>query len=185
MEKATIRKEVLAKQAGLSKAERKRRSSRISAKLFLCPEFKRAKVIMFYVSKEGEVDTSEMIKAALKSGKEVLVPVTLRKERKLIPSRLIDYDKELGSGPYGIPQPKAEFIRPVEPDQIDLILVPGLAFDKSGNRLGRGAGYYDRFLLLLKVPKETTKIGLAFSFQVLPSLPKKYHDLPVDKVLSA
>lgn len=181
--KEAIRKEVLAKQAGLSKAERKRKSSRISAKLFSSPEFKRANVIMFYVSKEGEVDTSEMIKAALKSGKEVLVPVTLRKKRKLIPSRLIDYDKELGPGPYGIPQPKAEYIRPVEPERIDMVIVPGVAFDKSGNRLGRGAGYYDRFLA--RVPKEVPKIGLAFDFQVFPSLPKSYHDLPVDKVFSA
>ena len=183
MEKATVRKEVLAKQAGLSKAERKRKNSQISVKLFSSPEFKKAKVIMFYVSKEGEVDTSSMIKASLKMGKKVSVPVTLRKKRKLIPSRLIDYDKELGQGPYGVPQPKAEYIRPIEPDQIDLILVPGLAFDKSGNRLGRGAGYYDRFLA--RVPKEVHRIGLAFDFQVFPSLPKSYHDLPVDRVLSA
>lgn len=181
--KEAIRKGILAKQAKLSNHERKRKSSQISAKLFLRPEFKKAKAVMFYVSKDDEVDTSGMIKAALKMGKEVLVPVTLRRERRLIPSRLIDYDTELAPGPYGILQPKAEFIRRVLPDQIDLVIVPGLAFDKSGNRLGRGAGYYDRFLA--GVPKKIPRIGLAFDFQVLPVLPKSYYDLPVDKVLSA
>lgn len=181
--KEAIRKRVLAEQAKLSKAERKRRSSQISAKLFLRPEFKKAKTVMFYVSKDDEVDTSGMIKATLKTGKDVLVPVTLRRERRLIPSRLIDYDRELAPGPYGILQPRAGFIRRVSSDQIDLVIVPGVAFDKSGNRLGRGAGYYDRFLA--GVPKKIPRIGLAFDFQVLPALPKSCHDLPVDKVLSA
>lgn len=183
MKKEAIRKGILARGAKLSKAERRRRSSQISAKLILSPEFHKAKTIMFYVSKDDEVDTSKMIKASLRMGKEVLVPVTFRRERKLIPSRLINYDRDLAPGPYGIDQPKAGCIRPVSPDQIDLVIVPGVAFDRFGNRLGRGAGYYDRFLL--EVPKRTPKIGLAFDFQVLPSLPKSCHDLPVDKVLSA
>lgn len=183
MEKEAIRKRVLARAAELTPGERRRESSKVMAKLFSSPEFKRSKIIMFYCSKDDEVDTSKMIKVALKMGKEVVVPVTIPKERKLIPSRLTDYDRELGPGPYGVLQPKPGCIREVAPDQIDLVIAPGVAFDKKGNRLGRGAGYYDRFLA--RVPKKVSKIGLAFDFQILTALPRNCHDLPVDKVLSA
>lgn len=183
MQKEAIRRTVLAKAIELSTSERKERSSKIMTELFSSTEFKNARTIMSYVSKRDEVDTSEVIKASLKMSKEILVPVTIPEERKLVPSRLIDFDKDLALGPYGILQPTPESIRPVSPDQIDLVIVPGVAFDKFGNRLGRGAGYYDRFLA--GVPKKIPRIGLAFDFQVLPVLPKDCHDLPVDKVLSA
>ena len=101
----------------------------------------------------------------------------------MIASLVKDLRRELSPGPFEIPQPKKKCIREVPYESIDLVIVPGLAFDRQGNRLGRGAGYYDKFLA--KLPKETPRIGLAFDFQVLKDLPTLSHDISVDKVVSA
>ena len=139
---------------------------------------------MFYISKDGEVDTIQMIKDDLRMGKKVVVPMTLVKEKKIIPSELKDYKKELSKGPYGIYQPKKPFMRKVLLKDIDLVVVPGLAFDHSGNRLGRGGGYFDRFLTKLK-KRNIPMFGLAFKFQILKRLPVLPHDIPVTKLIFA
>lgn len=84
-------------------------------------------------------------------------------------------------GQYGILEPVKKCR--VSPEKIGLVVVPGIAFDKKGNRLGRGKGYYDRFLELL--PESVPRIGLAFDFQILPFLPVNPHDLSVDSTISA
>ena len=87
----------------------------------------------------------------------------------------------LKKGPYGVAEPViSRFIRP---EDLDLVITPGVAFDKKGNRLGRGKGYYDRFLS--KLPKDTPSIGLAFRLQILPAVPTTFHDVSVKKVLFA
>ncbi len=146
------------------------------------PEFKRANVIMFYVSKDGEVETMPMIEASLERGKVVLVPVIKERKKKMVVSELKDPNKDLVKGPYGIYQPKAHF-KVYHPRSIDLAIVPGVAFDKKGNRLGRGMGYYDKFLVGLRSGAPT--IGLAFKFQVVKKLPTLSHDRPVTKLLTA
>ncbi|MGE5308287.1 MAG: 5-formyltetrahydrofolate cyclo-ligase [Deltaproteobacteria bacterium] len=141
--------------------------------------FKRAKTVMFYLSISGEVDTSEMIKEALRSGKKVVVPVCGEK-RNIVPCTLKE-DGTMLRGPYGILEPALK--TPVALKELDLIIVPGLAFDEKGGRLGRGKGYYDAFLA--KLPTETRSIGLAYDFQVLPSVPTADHDVNVHKVIFA
>ena len=137
---------------------------------------------MFYVSMDGEVDTVPMIIETLKMGKRVAVPVTVLSEKKLYPAE-ISALKELSEGHYGIMEPKLESIRGVPLEEIDLVIVPGLAFDYKANRLGRGKGYYDRFLKSL--PAKTPCLGLAFDFQVVEDLPVLQHDQPVFRVISA
>jgi 5-formyltetrahydrofolate cyclo-ligase len=138
---------------------------------------------MFYCSFDGEVETVSMMKQAKKIGKKIAVPVTIRKEKKIVPSIVNDLDQELTEGPYGIKQPKKTNQRSILTDDLDLVVVPGVAFDRHNNRLGRGQGYYDRFLKLL--PPTTPTIGLAFDFQVFDRLPGlQPHDIPVSLVLT-
>lgn len=164
--------------------KRLQKSGLIQNKLFSSKEYKEAKTVLFYASFNGEVDTAKMLRKALKAGRKIALPVILEDQKKLIPSAVFDLDKELGLGLYGIQQPKKEFLRPIDLMDIDLVIVPGVAFDQAGNRLGRGKGYYDRFLK--KLPSTTPTIGLAFDFQVIERLPFKAScDVAVKKVIAA
>ena len=180
--KQSLRENILRRLKTQKEEERHRRSLAIKRRLLALPEFRRADVIMFYVSKSGEVETMPMIEAALERGKVVLVPVIKVRKKKMVVSEVMDPNKDLVRGPYGIYQPKAHF-EVFHPRSIDLAIVPGIAFDRKGNRLGRGMGYYDKFLTRLR-PGVTT-VGLAFKFQVVMKLPTLSHDQPVTKLLTA
>ncbi len=133
---------------------------------------------MFYIAFGGEVDTQEMIREAIKLGKLICVPI-FRKDKEIMqPAVFVDHAK-LKKGPYGVLEPATETF--VKPEDLDLIVVPGLAFDKGGSRLGRGKGCYDRFLAALS--DNTPSIGLAFDFQILPFIPTTSNDVSVKKVI--
>lgn len=180
--KRDLRKKILDRLKNQKEDERQRRSQTIRRKLLASPEFRNAKVLMFYISKDGEVETRPIIEAALVRGKVVLVPVIKVRRKKMVVSEITDPNKDLVKGPYGIYQPKTP-TKIYHPRSIDLAIVPGVAFDKNGNRLGRGMGYYDKFLVGLR--KGVPRIGLAFKFQVVKRLPTLSHDQPVTKLLTA
>jgi len=182
--KQTLRQKLLGLLKNQKEEIRRKKSRLIQERLFKTPEFKAAKTVMLYCSFDGEVETVDMMKQAKKMGKDVAVPVTVRTEKKIIPSLVENIEEELTDGPYGIKQPKKESQRLVAHDRLDLVVVPGVAFDRRNNRLGRGEGYYDRFLKLL--PSTTPTIGLAFDFQLVDTLPElEAHDMPVSLVLTA
>lgn len=182
--KKKLRKEILKKLREHKEEERLKESSKIARKLFLLKEFLKAKTVLFYLSIDGEVDTVRMIKETIKQGKRVAVPVIQKETRDMVPSLIKDLDSELKIGPYGTRHPKEEYIRPIPLESIDLVVVPGLAFDEAGNRLGRGMGFYDKFLS--RLPKDVPTIGLAFHFQVVKDFPPlEPHDLSVSTVLFA
>ena len=182
IEKQKIRKEIIAKLKIQEEEERIRKSRAIQEKLFNLPVFKQAKIIMFYISAGFEVDTLNMIKGAIKLGKTIAVPVFSQDNRKMTLSLVSGIDSELEIGPYGIKQPKREYARPISLDAIDLVVVPGVAFDSAGRRLGRGKGYYDRFL---EAKEERTRtLGLAFKCQIVKNLPQSSHDRSVEQVIS-
>ena len=181
LKKKKLREEILKKLHSISKEKKEKKVKALKKKLFSLEEFKKAKCVMFYVSKHYEVDTHEMIDESIAMGKKVVVPITLKEEKTLKPSELKDREKELTKSHYGIHQPGEEHIRPVPLEEVDLMVVPGLAFDRRGHRLGHGGGYYDRFLE--KAPSEIFTVGLAFDFQVGDELPVHITDIPVDKVL--
>jgi 5-formyltetrahydrofolate cyclo-ligase len=159
--------------------DRRKKSQSIKERLFGDSVFKRAKRVMFYISFDGEVDTEEMIKGAQNLGKIVSVPVC-RRDSTLRPC-MLEKGSVLKDGLYGIPEPvMKKFIRLKD---LDLVITPGVAFDKKGNRLGRGRGYYDRFLKRLS--PRTAAIGLAFDFQILPALPASKRDTGVSRVIFA
>ena len=181
LKKENIRKEILKKLHDISAKEKERKVEELKEKLFLLEEFKKAKCVMFYVSKHYEVNTHKMIDESIAMGKKVVVPITLKEEKMLRPSELKDRKKELVKSHYGIHQPREKHIRPVSPEEVNVMIVPGIAFDKSGHRLGHGGGYYDMFLE--KAPPGIFTVGLAFDFQLVDELPRYDTDIPVDKVI--
>lgn len=181
--KGTLRQRLLNLLTSQKEEDRLRKSRVIQRKLFLTPEFKRAKTILFYASFNGEVETFRMMKQALKLGKKIVLPTILKDQKKMILSLVEDLGKDLVCGAYGIKEPNPHAIKPVDLEAIDLAIVPGVAFDCDNNRLGRGAGYYDRFLVTL--PSHTPTFGLAFDFQVLTRLPhQQKHDVAVSRVIT-
>jgi 5-formyltetrahydrofolate cyclo-ligase len=180
--KHAIRKEILKKLRSQSPGERLRKSDLIKEQLFQEEEFKKAQCVMLYVSTDEEVDTKRMIDETLEMGKKVCVPVVVKGSKRIIASELKEHSA-LQKGPYGIYQPAENSVRAVPLEDIDLVVVPGVAFDAHKVRLGRGHGYYDRFLSDL--PKGTRTIGLAFDFQVVEKLPRDSHDIPVSKTITA
>ncbi|MDP2652421.1 MAG: 5-formyltetrahydrofolate cyclo-ligase [Candidatus Omnitrophota bacterium] len=175
--KTIIRNRALNLLRNQKEEDRRHKSLVILEKLFALKEFVKANTILFYAAFDGEVETVEMINRARKLGKQVAIPTIIKERTMIVPTLIDDYEKDCEPGPYGVPVPRPECGRVLSLEDIDLAVVPGVAFDAAGRRLGRGAGYYDRFLA--RLPKDTPTVGLAFDFQVVDSLPRDNHDLPV------
>ncbi len=171
MMKKTVRAE-LARALSLQSADEiAESSSRACSLLSSTPQWKNSKSVLLYRSMRTEVQTRSLIELALNEGKLVCLPHSPGSDKasridKLADLGLVDGRGLLHGGSAGLVDVKA----------IDLAVVPGMAFDLSGNRLGRGGGFYDRLLPQMRA----TKVGLAFAFQVTESLPAEDHDAPVD-----
>jgi 5-formyltetrahydrofolate cyclo-ligase len=176
--KQQIRSKILLKLKTHKEEDRNRKSKLIKKKLFRTLVFKKAKKVMFFISFGGEVDTKDMILKAQQLGKIVAVPVC--RKNGLIRPGILSEKARLMRGLYGIYEPAIK--RFINLEDLDLIIVPGVAFDKKGNRLGRGKGYYDRLLGSLD---KAFSIGLAFDFQILPLVPATCYDKKVDRVIFA
>lgn len=181
MDKKTLRKEILQKRATLSTENILEYSDIIESKLYETDSYKEAKNIMSFISFSDEIHTHEIIKGSIKLGKSIVVPVTIPKTREMKVSQVLDFS-ELEIGYYNILTPKKEFIRFVDPNTIDLILVPGVVFARNGYRVGYGGGYYDRFFS--KLNKEVKKIGLAFDLQIVDKVPTDSFDIPIDLIIT-
>lgn len=180
--KEKIRKEILARLRKQKEEDRLTKSLLILKKLFALPEFKQAKTILFYASFDGEVETLEMMKQSLTLGKKIALPSIHTKHKEITPTYVHDLQEDLVLGSYGIKESRHTGRYTVNCDEIDISIVPGVAFDADNYRLGRGAGYYDRFLTRLS--KEIPAIGLAFDFQLVTRLPRQEHDIPMTRVVS-
>lgn len=181
-EKQSIRKQMIRRLGEQTLYERKKKSSIIREHLLSSGEFKAAATVMAYVSLPQEVDTLDIIQEALKQGKRVGVPYIIPGEGKMIASE-IKKNCRLEKGPLGIEQPGSSHVKAIPLEEIDLVIVPALAYDKKNMRLGRGKGFYDTFLREERKQSPKT-IGLAFSFQVVNILPRSPHDMPVDRVIT-
>ena len=178
--KEQIRKEILEKLNKQAREEALKISEVIKKKLFSLPEFKKAQFVMLYASKDKEVDMDTMIDEALEMGKRVALP-RCTSQRTIVSKEITDRRKDLEKGTYGIREPRKRQ-KNAQLEDIDLIVVPGIAFDRKNRRLGRGEGYYDRFLK--KFPRGKPSVGLAFAFQIVENLPVDSHDMPVSKVIT-
>jgi 5-formyltetrahydrofolate cyclo-ligase len=136
---------------------------------------------MVYLQILRELETLDIVNAVLASGKTLLSPVVLPGDKMMHAGRLQGpNDPDLVTSDYGIREPIHSPPWPI--DKIDFLVVPGMAFDEHGNRLGRGGGYYDRFLA--QPGLRAFKCGLAFEEQLIPSVPMHKHDVPVDAIVT-
>ena len=181
-EKKSLRREIKSLLLAQSLEERDQKSRRIQKKLFEHAAFRKAGVVCFFVALPVEVNTRPMIEESLKLGKKVLVPLADLENKELKLYEIRDLGKDLVPGSLGILEPRPDRARLADAKETDCVIVPGLAFGTTGERLGRGAGFYDRFLSGL--PAGTPKIALAFSFQVFPKIPQETHDHIVDFILT-
>lgn len=156
-------------------------SETIRERLFGLAAFKDARTVMLYVSMGSEVCTDKIIKESLSMGKRVAIPMLDQQFGKMEASQIKDVDTELTLGKYNTRVPKPEYYRPIDPGKLDFILVPAIAYDVLGNRMGYGGGYYDRYLK--RVGAGTVVAGVAFSGQVVEQLPAGIHDVPVQLVI--
>ena len=180
--KSKVRKSILNQFKSQSASERLRKSTIILDRVSRLSEFQKSRVIMFYVSMFEEGDTLPLLKKGLREGRVVTVPFVDQKTRSLLCVQITDPENDLVAGSYGILEPKKHLVDHFGLTELEMVLVPGLAFDRTGHRLGRGKGYYDRFLTLL--PKHIKTIGLAYDFQLLDSIPVNDLDVAVQHVIT-
>lgn len=178
--KEKLRVELKKIRNSLSQREVHRKSNKIKKKLLEMDEFKQAHYIAFYVSYNNEVHTHDMIKDSLAAGKQVVVPISNKKNKCLLLSKLERWN-ELEVGAYGILEPMKQHVKEISIGIIDIVIVPGIAFDEYGHRIGHGMGYYDD---LLKTSLNAVHIGLAFEFQIVDTIPVEEQDVPVDKIVT-
>lgn len=177
MDKKALRAEIRAQKRAMTAQEIEEKSAALAKAFYETAEYKNAKTIYGYLPYNQEVRTTQMLAHALADGKQVAVPKVYGDEMKFI---LLSDLGQVAKGYAGIPEPIAD--GPVAADPTALVLMPGLAFDPKGHRLGYGGGFYDKFLAA--EPDHPT-LALCYDFQMLPHLDTESYDIPVDRVLWA
>lgn len=181
MTKAAARGEARTRVRALDLDARRAASERIASLVWTVPEVASARVLLLYAALPGEVETDAIAEEAARRGVVVTYPRCLPETREMALHRVAHSD-ELRPGAYGIREPDADACPLVTTDEIDVALVPGLAWDRTGGRLGRGAGYYDR---LFAVPAwRGFRCGLFFAAQELAALPADPWDVPLHAVVT-
>ncbi len=177
MDKKQLRDRIRAQKRAMTEEEICAASQQLTALFLATDAYKAARTIYGYLPYNQEVRTVPLLRQAIKDGKQVAVPKVYGEEMRFI---LLTDLTQVETGYAGIPEPVAD--GPVACDPTALVLMPGLAFDEKGHRMGYGGGFYDRFLA--QEPEHPT-IALCYSFQVLPEIPVEEFDIPVDLVLWA
>ena len=175
MDKKELRAYIREKKRAMTEEQICAASKKLGEMLFASEAYRSAKTSYGYLPYNQEVRTVPMLERALRDGKRVAVPKVYGDEMRFI--YVTDLTR-VERGYAGIPEPVAD--EPIADDPTALVLMPGLAFDKKGHRIGYGGGFYDRFLAA--EPNHPT-IALCYGFQILPQLPTEEFDIPVDCVL--
>ncbi|MCI7808123.1 5-formyltetrahydrofolate cyclo-ligase [bacterium] len=177
MDKKQLRRMIRERKRAMTEAEIQSRSEALAQLLYASEAYRNAKTIYGYLPYNQEVRTVPMLEQALRDGKQVAVPKVFGDEMKFL---YLQDLTQVAKGYAGIPEPIAD--EPVAEDKTALVLMPGLAFDPKGHRIGYGGGFYDKFLAA--EPDHPT-LALCYEFQLLPKLETEEHDIPVDVVLWA
>ncbi|MCX7913310.1 MAG: 5-formyltetrahydrofolate cyclo-ligase [Thermodesulfovibrionales bacterium] len=179
MVKREIRKEVITLRDSISAQDRKIKDQKIKDTLINLPEFKEAQRILLYASYKSEVDTLGLIKYCLSINKSIALPKVNRESFELQIYEIKDLS-EIQPGYQNILEPDVPHDRMLTIKDIDLVIVPGVAFDENCNRLGYGKGCYDKMLK----SKEAPLIALAYEEQIVPLIPSEPHDIRMDKIIT-
>ena len=177
MDKKELRKKIREQKRAMTEEQIVAASARLGELFLACEQYKNAKTIYGYLPYNQEVRTVPMLEQAMKDGKRVAVPKCYGEEMRFI---YMDDLSKVEKGYANIPEPIAD--DPIADDETALVLMPGLAFDPQGNRMGYGGGFYDKFLAA--EPDHPT-VALCYDFQMVEDLPTEDYDIPVDCVLWA
>ncbi|MFA9422030.1 MAG: 5-formyltetrahydrofolate cyclo-ligase [Sedimentibacter sp.] len=180
--KKEYRNKILKIRNNMENHDVKEKSSIIINKLMNLEAYKTSNVVFVYMDFKNEVMTKFLIKQMLVENKRVVIPYTDTINTVIIPSELKNMEEDLVVSSYGYYEPKYENIVPVRPEEFDLIVVPGVVFDKNLNRIGFGKGYYDRILCHLKSSAQA--VAIAYEFQVLDEVPSEVHDIKMDIIIT-
>jgi 5-formyltetrahydrofolate cyclo-ligase len=178
-QKSKLRKQMYARRDALDLGDIMEKSEVIKGKLFTLKEIQDANTIMFYSSCRSEVRTREMIEEALAMGKDVVLPITNIKKKTATLVK-INSTAALIPNEAGIPEPKPDNKEHVKPEELDLIIAPGVAFTEDGKRLGQGWGFFDQLFTKTKAKR----IGLCFDMQLMESVPTEAHDQDLDLLVT-
>jgi 5-formyltetrahydrofolate cyclo-ligase len=179
-QKKEIRNRILKLRNSLATEEIDAKSNIIQNQLWQLIEEK-FKTVMFYIAFGSEVRTQDCIYKCINSGRKAIVPVCSMDRKQITPSLLRDPDSELAKSKFGVPEPKPEFLMPFPPEEIELVIVPGIVYNENGYRIGYGAGYYDRFLRLCP---QAFFVGMAFEIQIVEFAFPDSWDIPVHKIIT-
>ncbi len=180
--KIELRKAIVARRSALSLPVRQTANRAISKHVLALGGFHDAQTVMAYMSIAAEFSTSEIARAAIDRDKVLVLPKVNRVERRLDLFRVDNLDENLKPGIWGILEPDPERCEKISLEEIDFVLVPGVAFDADCHRLGYGGGYYDR--LLEELGPFATFVAAAFAVQIVERVPVEEHDVGLDVVVT-
>lgn len=180
--KREIRKEVSERLGALSTDEIAERYEAIEARLFEFANFLESRIVFIYYSRKGEVNSQKILKRCLQSNKILVLPALDPARHRMKLMKVDNLGKDLIAGPAGTSQPDPTRCKLVPIDRVDIAIVPGIAFDEKGGRVGSGEGYYDR--LIPRLPVTTRKVALSLEAQILPQVPMESHDKHVDIIIT-
>ena len=181
-EKIELRKAIIARRSALSLFSRQAANQTISKQVLTLGGFDDAQTVLAYISFAAEFNTSEIVRATLDRDKILVLPKINRSARRLDLFEVTDLDSDLIPGIWGILEPDPERCERISAEEIDFVVVPGVAFDADCNRLGYGGGYYDRLLEDLR--PLATFVAAAFAVQIVDRVPVENHDIALDAVVT-
>ena len=184
LDKKSIRKEILKLRDNLDLEKKECMDSVIESKFINSSQYIHAKNIFIYISYASEINTKNIIFKAINDGKKIYIPRTDAKTKNMDAVNIISFDK-LVRNDYGILEPSKKELF-IDPNELDLIVVPGVAFDIKKGRMGYGGGYYDRYFKKIdkKNFKKISKVALAYDFQIIDEVPMDENDMPVDYIIT-
>lgn len=180
MDKSSLRKEMIKRRKDIDQTVRNDWDRQIYLKVISSELYINSNVIFVYVSYNGEVDTHRLIKQAIDDKKIVCVPRVISKAEGMEAVPIKSFN-DLVTGSYGILEPP-KYVQPISPQIIDMALVPGVAFDKGGGRLGYGGGFYDRYISRMR--KDASIAALAYSIQLTDGIPMEPQDQKVSMIFT-
>lgn len=180
--KQEIRDEIAQKIGALKPDDVAEKNKAIEERLFEFANYLEARIALLYTPAPYEVGTAEIIKRSFMYSKIIVLPTYDPETNKMTLMKIDDFDKDLVKGPRGNLEPNPERCKVVPLDCLDIAIIPGLAMDEKGGRVGSGQGYYDR--LIPNLPITTRKVGLVFEDHIVPLVPLESHDKHVDIVIT-